>query len=389
MTSTVLAPPLPFLGALARSPRAEDRLLWLRVAVDFFMADATPDPKLSAEFESHFGACLAEADEGNRVLVARKLLSKGQAPAYLLSAIEALGGDAALYMWERAPGLSRDKLLSAAKNPDRARVIARRDDLDDELMWTIARDGDTEARVALAENARAPLSSDLARALARQARADIDSTGDRRLAGALLARTPPRAECAPLFLEANSGQRTKLLIAAQRAGLGRPRTSRPAAIPAGEIARLEGHALAGEREAFARALARMLDCPVALAERIASDRSGEPLAVALASIGAPNDVCVRILTSRDLQDGSDYRRVGALARLRDALDPSAALRMVEAMVEAPANLIWNQPVLPVAPATPAISPPPAERRQRAASPAPDAVLRRRRAFAFLAANRGM
>jgi hypothetical protein len=361
----------------------------LRVAVDFFMADATPDPKLSAEFESRFAACLAEAGEENRVLVARKLLSKGQAPAYLIAAIEALGGDAALYVLERAPDVSREKLLSAARDPDRARVIARREDLDDELMGTIAREGDTEARVALAENARAPLSSERLSALARQARADFETRGDRRLADALLARTPTRAECAPLFLQANPAQRTKLLIAAQRAELGRSRISRPAAVPADEIAVLEGHALAGESELFARALARLLDCPIALADRIASDRTGEPLAVALASIGAANDVCVRILTSRDLADGSDYRRMGSLARLRDALDPFAARRIVEAMVEPAAPPVWSEPARPVAPASPMPASPPLDRRPRAPSPAPDAVLRRRRAFAFLAANRGL
>ena len=63
MTSQVPVGPLPFLGSLARSPRVEDRLLWLRVAVDYFVADATPDAALRAEFEANFADCLAGADD--------------------------------------------------------------------------------------------------------------------------------------------------------------------------------------------------------------------------------------------------------------------------------------------------------------------------------------
>ena len=93
--------------------------------------------------------------------------------------------------------------------------------------------------------------------------------------------------------------------------------------------------MTGEAELFARALAETLGCPNSLAEKIAADRSGEPLAVTLAAIGAPNDVSVRILTSSDLRDGADYRRIGALARLQDALSPSAARRVVAAIIENP------------------------------------------------------
>ena len=120
LTSQVPVGPLPFLGSLARSPRVEDRLLWLRVAVDYFLVDATPDAALTAEFEANFAYCLAEADDENRLTVAEKLLSRGHAPPYLLAAIEALGGDAALFVLERAQGLPREKLLADAEESGRA-----------------------------------------------------------------------------------------------------------------------------------------------------------------------------------------------------------------------------------------------------------------------------
>ena len=52
--------------------------------------------------------------------MAKKLLSRGHAPPYLLAAIEALGGDAALFVLERAQGLPRDKLLADAEESGRA-----------------------------------------------------------------------------------------------------------------------------------------------------------------------------------------------------------------------------------------------------------------------------
>ena len=380
MASLVPVGPLPFLGALARSTRVEDRLLWLRVAVDYFLAEATPDAALTAEFEAHFAACLAGADDEYRLIVAKRLLSRGHAPPYLLAAIEALGGDTALFVLERARGLPRDKLLVDAGEIGRARAVARRDDLDEELVWTIVLGDDAEARVALVENPRAPLNAEPFLDLARRAKTDIESSGDRRLAEALFARMPIRAECAPLFMEASSAQRTLILLAVQRAELGKPRGAPPPGATSEAIARLERYALTSEPELFARALAETLGCPNSLAEKIAADGSGEPLAVALAAIGAPNDVSVRILTSSDLREGADYRRIGALARLQDALSPSAARYVMAAIIENPR------------PARPAPQPS-IDRRRRATPASPPreepltaAVVRRRRAFAFLAAN---
>ena len=89
-----------------------------------------------------------------------------------------------------------------------------------------------------------------------------------------------------------------------------------------------------QSELFEADLAAALGCSSALAARIAGDPSGEPLAVALAAIRAPNDVCVRILTSRDMAEGPDYRRLGALARLQGALGVAAARTVIAAIVGA-------------------------------------------------------
>ena len=178
--------------------------------------------------------------------------------------------------------------------------------------------------------------------LARQAKTDIELSGDRRLAEALLARTPTRAEYAPLFMEANSAQRTLILLAVQRAELGKPRGAPSPGAPPEAIARLERYALTGEAECSLPLWpsAGLLE---RVAERIAADRSGEPLAVDPGGDGAPNDVSVRILTSSDLRDGVDYRRIGALARLQDALSLSRRDAIVAAIIENPQNAVGRVP----------------------------------------------
>ena len=62
-----------------------------------------------------------------------------------------------------------------------------------------------------------------------------------------------------------------------------------------------------------------------LAERIVAEPSGEPLVVALAALGAPEDAAMRILLLGDAVS-LDYKRLGALTRLKDALHPAAARR---------------------------------------------------------------
>ena len=163
----------------------------------------------------------------------------------------------------------------------------------------------------------------------------MEKTGDRGLADAVLSRWPSQPEAAALFLYATPVQRKAIMLTAQRAELGRQLSGDRADAASPWLEELEAHALAGRADQFAATLAKALDCEPALADRIAADSTGEALVAALAALGAARDVCVRILTSSDMRDGGDYRRVGALARLQDSLSPAAAKRIVAAMVDAP------------------------------------------------------
>ena len=391
MAKDITPGPLPFLGSLAISPRTKDRGLWLRIAIDYFLADERADASRREEFLTKLFECLASVDDAGRLAVARKLFTPAdRAPARLVAGFLALGGEAELYVLTHARDLPRDERLGAAADSRRAAAVARRGDLDAETVATVLSVGEPVALAALVENALSPLSADQILFLALRARADIEGLRDRRLAELLLARAPARAEYAPLFLEAGPAQRTAILIAAQRAELGQARAGASASVKREDIELLERTALAGETEMFASALAQTLGCSLDLAQRIAGDRTGEPLAVALAAIGAANDVSVRILTSSDLREGADYPRVRALARLQDVLNPTAARRVLAAMIGDVKTL--SEPQRATTPAERPASQSPSERRARISPAAPreenltPAVRRRRRAFAFLAAH---
>ena len=385
MASDLSPTDLPFLAALARSSLPADRLLWLRVATDYFLTRPFPTLAHGAEFAAALSEGLRRADDATRCAVARKLAPCAEA-ADVLATIESLGGEAALVVLQSVAVLPRERLLAAAAGDNaRARAVARRHDLDGELVGALADHDEIEVLIALARNRRAPIDSRLYAALARRAKQRIDGALDRRLAVALLQRGPVGLEQAALFLEADSSRRAEIMTAAQRATLGGPRTPVQRRDASQAIARLERFALDAEPERFAGALAEALECSLELAKRIAGDSSGEPLAVALAALGAPDDVAVRVLTSRDLQDGADYRRVGALARLKDALNPAAAALVVTAMIGDSARpRARRQTVLDAsASATPSR---PAGYAANEADLNP-AALRRRRAFAFASAGR--
>jgi uncharacterized protein (DUF2336 family) len=388
---------LPFLAALARSPRPADRLLWLRVATDYFLTRPFQTRAGAAEFAAVLSEAVRDADDATRCAIARKLAPCAEA-ADVLASLESRGGEAALHVLQFAAVAPRERLLAAAAGDNaRACAVARRDDLDAELVRILVDHEDIEVLIALARNRRAPIEPRLFAALARRANQRIEAAPDRRLAGALLDREPVGLEHAALFLEADRGRRAQIMTAAQRAALGGPRLPvRRETTQA--IARLERFALEAEPERFADALAEALECPLDLAKRIAGDVSGEPLAVALAALGAPDDVTVRVLTSRDIQDGADYRRVGALARLKDALNPAAAGLVTAAIVgDAARPRARHQPVLDSSASATPSRPLGAGAHDASTRAEPrtwiketqltPAALRRRRAFAFASGRR--
>lgn len=381
MASDLSPVELPFLAALAGGANPGDRQLWLRIAADYLALAAT------AHREATLAAAivaLTAADDATRSAFARRL-APHPAAADALAKLEALGGEAALVVLAEAAALPRERLSAAAAGEASApaRAVAQRADLDGALVAALIARDETEVTLTLARNAQAPIDALQFAALARRALASLT---DRRLINALLERTPATIEQGALFFEANPGQRARIVGAAQRVTLGRRYPAAHSPVAASVAARLERCALDSDWWRFEAGLAEEFGCAPAFAARLAGDSGGEPLAVALSALGAPADTTVRILAARDLHEGRDYRRIAALSRLKDALNPAAARLVMAAMIGAPTpteTAARHRPQYdPTAQATPSRQIASGQR----AEPTP-AQQRRRRAIAMSAGRR--
>ena len=324
----------PFLSSLESSKNPNDRRIWLRVATDHFVATEPGDSDRIEKFIEAMTVLLDAADAEARLEVARKLAPCARAPARLLAALSSFDSEAGDYLLEHAVAYTNKELEGIVSRGRRSAIaVAKRRSLDAQIVKTLAAQDDILVLIALASNNSARLEGPTLLDLLRRARRLAEQEGDRRLADALLQR-PVQPESALLFLCARPNQRVEILLAAQRAQLGRP-TAFSAPMRLTSLDELELAAVARQPERFIALLAQALHCEPELARTIADDATGEPLAVALAALGAPNEVLVRILISNDLLAGASYQRVRALARLNNALDRNAAMMVVAALRDEP------------------------------------------------------
>ena len=320
----------PFLASLAGSANPSDRRIWLRVACDHFVAAAPAEPDAAARFVDAVSRQLDKADPSTVLEAARKLAPPGRrlnsSPNSDPSALKrATTCSSTAPPSRQRTSLARSQAVAARPSQSPSARISMR--------GSSARSSHAtrpEVLTALAINSRARLEGAILLRLLRRARMLAEDHGDQRLAELLLQRRPLPPESAVLFLLANPLQRVEILLAAQRAQLGRP-PGQPATIAPEIVEELEQAAVARRPKQFIDVLGKALECDTVLAERIADDPSGEPLAVAMAALGAPSDVLVRVLIATDLQDGEPYRRIGALARLNNALNCNAATAVVAAL----------------------------------------------------------
>ena len=321
----------PFVASLADSENPNDRRIWLRVACDHFVAGAPGEPCASARFADAVSRQLDRADLTTVLETAQKLAPCPRTPARLLAKIAAISPRASDYVLEHGAALTSADLVRAIESGVRQAIaVAKRPNLDAKLIGALLAGDQIEVLTALAANPRASLEGAVLASLLQRARALAEDGGDRRLAESLLQRRPLPPESALLFLLADPLQRVEILLAAQRAELGRP-PGRPAPVGRAVMDELEQAAVARRPAQFVNVLAQALECETALAQRIVDDPSGEPLAVAMAALGAPGDVLVRVLIANDLQAGEAYRRIRALARLNNALKRNAAITVMAAL----------------------------------------------------------
>ncbi len=359
----------PFLTSLAASESPRDRRIWLRVASDHFVASQANDPGAIGRFADAMASRLEVADPVTRLEIARKLAPCPRTPVRLLALFDSVDSEAGDYTLQHAVAYNRGALARAiGRGARRAIAIARRNNLDPTLVGILAGSEDVDVLTALAANPSAPLEGAVLARLIWRARRQTEEVGERRLADALLERRPAQPENAALFLVATPSQRVEILLAVQRAQLGRPPSSLIAAQPM-KLDELELAAVSRRPDRFLATLAEALDCDLGLARRIVEDPSGEPLAVALAALGAANDVLVRVLISNDLSAGDSYQRIRALARLNNALNRNAAMLVIAALRGDPLSRRRPQAPVDSLGATPAARAP----SSRLTSPAPAAA----------------
>lgn len=304
--STALTP-CDLVAVVGRGPEELRRAVALR-------ADLTDEVRTALELnaDTETLAILAEA---------------GARPA---AAAEAARID--LMQSEAAPSRAAEPQAAAPAPAEKAAVASLDDDaltaaLDDALRPLIAESPDTsafESREAGAEAARAaaPMTPQaLKQILAEQVSA---VTG-----GAAREPSAPSPRMRPgnlAFLKADSETRARMISQAQAKVLAEVASggARARVEPdQGMLRCLEQAAMAHDRESFLALLSGMLDVDATTAERIMLDPYGEPLAVALASLGMSTSRTTGVMIQVS-PAVPDVDRLRAIAALRSNLDPRAA-----------------------------------------------------------------
>ncbi len=321
------------LVRLGRTPDVDIRPVLLRVLVDMFVRRVHHAPGDLVQFDDMIGRLLDDSDAEVRQTVAEKLAGHPATPRTLLDRFLGEGGDVA------APVLARADIPAATVGraaewgtTAMALAVAGRPDLSAEAVASLIDRPEPEVVRAVAENAAAPIGPDAFRYLVRRAR-DDDALGR-----ALLGREGTAAERAPLFLAADSAQRAAIILAARREDLSPD--AAPTRLTADDVAaleRVERAVLAPDRDGFDTALAMALRIRLDDVWRLIDDPKGEPLALALAAIGASPELAARVFILSGPAIGHSVMAVRSLTTLVESIPRRTAARLVSAMTHAAAR----------------------------------------------------
>jgi len=245
-----------------------------------------------------------------------------------------------LRLLERGGAPARIALRTAAVTPqnllhafvergsiEMAVAVAGRADLSRDLVTRLLARGDPRILQALAANPELRLDPPTLKLLTEAARDDLI------VARELIGRDPPGGVSEALFLFATREERAAILLSACRAamlaggGEAAPRRD--------DLAQeLEALAVAEDREWLVAALAAALEARKDRVRAVLLDENGEPLALALASLGLPIERATRILLALRRPYSFDVARMRALRDLIAATPHRAAASIVAAMTGA-------------------------------------------------------
>ncbi len=325
------------LVKLGQTPDVDIRPVLLRVLVDLFVCKSQHAQADLDQFEDMMQHLIDDADGDVRLIVAEKLAPHPATPRSLLDRFLGYGGAIAVPVLEHA-AVAQDALLGVANwgLTAAARAIAGRRDLDLPTAAALADRPEPDILLALARNAAAPIDRPTFQYLVRRSRDDED------LARALLAREGSPVDRAPLFLVASSEQRAAIMLAARREDLGpEARRLRLGPEETAALTRVERAILSPDRDGFDTALALALRLPLADVWRLIDDPKGEPLALALAAIGASAELAARVFILSGPAIGHSVMAVRTLTTLVETMPRRTASRLIAAMTHAAARLPRN------------------------------------------------
>jgi uncharacterized protein (DUF2336 family) len=328
MTNDLLSG-LEGLVALGRDGRLNMKPILFRVVTDQFVSKQKHPLADIRQYEELALQLLADADIASAACVAKRLGAHPDAPASVLEKLLDKAPEVAAAVLASGAAIDARKLIERAEwgSLVEAAAIAGRNNLDAKTAAALARRQETEVLCALAANKEAPLDAHAVSYLLQRGRTD------RELGLVLLARTDLKLDKSPLFILADTAQRSEMLAAARRADDGAQAAHRSR--PQRDLDALADLAAAQKWGLFAIEFAMRLGCDPRGIQQIIRDKSGEPLAVALAALGMQPADAARIFLSCEPDISHSVNRIRMLTRITSDLSVSAARHLISAMVGQP------------------------------------------------------
>ena len=323
-------PRLEGLFALSKARGLDVRPTLLRVLTDLFVESGQRSESEVARYAELASHLVEQVDEETRFVVAGKLAASPQAPRIVIDKLIASEPEAAGRIIAASPLLTLDDLwtLAADGGPMTSAAIAKRDDLDGEMVRFLARKGFVLVAETLVLNPRAAMDRETVAFLA-PALADAPDMA-MRLARR---RGVEPAWLGPVFLALDAEARTGVVEAYRLDADARRTATRESLIapPVLVLDALEFAALSRRPADLATGLGEVLEIGESLALRLVGDIEGDPLALALIAIGMPPDQAARVIMFASPAAGELVERMRALSLLMDRTPRLAAARLVRSM----------------------------------------------------------
>jgi uncharacterized protein (DUF2336 family) len=315
-------------GRLAVVPAGQRHSVIIRSLADLFsLLPEHPEEDLE-RFEALFRPLYKEAEVKDRMAVVRVLARRRDLPKSVISDFLSDNESiAATYLVEAANSDDTALLNLVARGTLEERLaIARHDHLSEPVVLALLVAGEDEVVLALADNMTARIPEHLIEELEAEAEAvtaaDVRPSPEPEI---IDIPAPPTHEPSKAsgefarFLELDDEMRFRFITGHVAESAMRRVETAGHAIRRQVPVTLFSLASAGDRDGLAREIARALDIVPDLARAVIDDKGGEPLAVALAAMGADNALAVSILLLTLPEETRSYWRLGALRDLHERM----------------------------------------------------------------------